>query len=41
MSDEEREAIIRSVISSQALAGVVISREMAERAVDEAMKEAK
>ena len=35
----EREAIHRSVISSEALSGVVVPREVAERALDKVMRE--
>lgn len=35
LSEAERDAIISSVIASQALAGVPISREAAERVMDE------
>lgn len=36
---EERDRIIRSVVATQALAGIVVERETAERLFDEAWAE--
>ena len=38
LTDAEREAIIRSMLSSQALAGIEGTREEAERALDRALE---
>ncbi len=39
LGPSEREAIIESLISSQALAGITVPREMAERLFDEVWNE--
>jgi hypothetical protein len=39
LSESERDAILRSVIGSQALAGIEISRVRAEELLDEIMNE--